>query len=566
MDLRHPYLTRQLIAYIGSKRALLPFLHDVISGVSEDPSRQVFLDPFAGTGAVSRLARMMGFAVRSNDWEPYSFVINGCHLGINAREADGLFASRGGLAKLLAELNTLPPVTEERAYISRHYAPRRTDTADWRTERLFYTRENALVIDAIRERIEELYPGTPTGGDVARAKAVLLAPLLYESATHTNTSGVFKACHRGFGGHGRDALGRIMGRIRLEPPVLVDSGAPAVVACMDAALFLAAHPGDVCYLDPPYATHQYGSNYFMLNTIALWDRPAVSDERGADGRLVRKAGIRPDWTRTRSEFCYRDTALPALREVFAATDCRHFVVSYSDEGLIGLEELCDLLSAEGELSVHSTGHVKYPGGKQSPSRSTRNRELALVVRRGRAAGTARGRASEGALLDIRLSRLIAGSFDPVRIRAAFRQEAGSILVPGSAETEGGLAMRHFWRFGADEGVPRFQSEASASAFADALAGCLVTDAGMEIDILLGVAGSVQDTREIKRLLREALRLLNRLAHHAHRESYRAAHAAVSAFLSRATAAPDGIGAALESVHARAERRLAASASTKKKRP
>ena len=75
-----------------------------------------------------------------------------------------------------------------RAYISRHYAPRSTEKADWRTERLFYTRENALIIDAVRERIEEMYPGTPEGA-AFREKAVLIAALLYQAATHTNTSG-----------------------------------------------------------------------------------------------------------------------------------------------------------------------------------------------------------------------------------------------------------------------------------------------------------------------------------------------------------------------------------------
>ena len=76
--------------------------------------------------------------------------------------------------------------------------------------------------------------------------------------------------------------------------------------------FLAGRSADICYLDPPYAVHQYGSNYFMLNTIARWDRPPVSEERGPDGRLRQKAGIRADWKRTRSAFCYRDTAAAAL--------------------------------------------------------------------------------------------------------------------------------------------------------------------------------------------------------------------------------------------------------------
>jgi adenine-specific DNA-methyltransferase len=354
VDLRHPYLTEQLIAYIGNKRALLPFLHGVFARLAPLGPRTVFLDPFAGSGAVARLARMMGFAVQANDWEYYSFIINTCHLGVGQAELAGLFAGRGGLAGVLAELNCLPAPSEDAAYISRHYAPRSTEKADWRTERLFYTRENALIIDAARARIEEMYPGSPEG-TALREKAVLVAALLYQAATHTNTSGVFKACHRGFGGHGRDALGRIMKTIEMLPPVVVDAPWPAAASCREAQEFLAGRGADICYLDPPYAVHQYGSNYFMLNTIARWDRPPVSSERGSDGRLRQKAGIRADWRKTRSAFCYRDTAPAALRGVVQAADCRWLVVSYSNEGLIGLEELCDLLAERGSLSVASTG-------------------------------------------------------------------------------------------------------------------------------------------------------------------------------------------------------------------
>jgi adenine-specific DNA-methyltransferase len=157
----------------------------------------------------------MGFRVGANDWEPYSYVINSCHLRLKPVDLDSLFPARGGVDAVLAELNALPPLPESEAYISRYYAPRKTEEADWKTERLFYTRENALAIDAIRERIEELHPGMPEEPASFLRKTALLAPLLYQAATHTNTSGVFKAYHKGFGGHGHDALGRIMGPIRL---------------------------------------------------------------------------------------------------------------------------------------------------------------------------------------------------------------------------------------------------------------------------------------------------------------------------------------------------------------
>lgn len=450
----------------------------------------------------------MGFSVAANDWEPYAFHINSCHIALSPRELEALFRPCGGLPRMLDELNNLPPPPEARQYIARHYAPRSTERADWMTERLFYTRENALRIDAIRGRIEEMYPSGVSEPDALRAKAALLAPLLYEAATHTNTSGVFKACHRGFGGHGRDALARITAPILLEPPVLVESPQGSTVCCENAVTFLRSRTADICYLDPPYAVHQYGSNYFMLNSIALWDRPPVSDERGVDRRLLHKAGIRADWTRTRSAFCYPATALPAMAEVVRAADCRHLIVSYSNEGLIGLEELCDLLSETGSLSVRSRGHVKYPGGKQSVRRRTSNVELVLVVDR-------RGRSSHGkthqVIQAVNATRLLGRSFNPRKICLSFRVEPGGIIVEaGGAQFH--LPMDHHWRFSRGALAPSFASASEADRFIDLLASCEATDAREEIEILLALAGAERDGREKKRLLRETLRLFNRLAH------------------------------------------------------
>jgi adenine-specific DNA-methyltransferase len=513
IDFRHPYLTSQLIAYIGNKRALLRFLYDVFCEVARKAEggktgALAFLDPFAGSGAVSRLARMMGFSVAANDWEPYSNVINSCHVVLSPGEVNSLFRSLGGLERILEELNSLPSPSEDSCYIARHYAPRRTESADWATERLFYTTENALRIDAIRQRIEEMYPGEPTDPAARKRKTALVAPLLYEAATHTNTSGVFKACHRGFGGHGRDALTRIMAPIRLEPPVLVEAAAPSTVACEDALEFLKGKEADICYLDPPYATHQYGSNYFMLNSIALWDRLPVSQARGADGRLLEKAGIRGDWTKTRSAFCYPSSALPALRQVVQAVDCRHLVISYSDEGLISLEELCDLLSETGDLSVHVTGYVKYPGGKQSLGRRTSNIELALVVDRHH--GPARSRTSE-TFREVTTARLMGRAFNPERIRQSFFTEPGGIILdPAGARLR--LAMRHHWRFAPEARAPSFSSGFEADRFIELLSFCEVPDVKEEIEVLVHATGAEHDGAEKKRLLREILRLFNKLAH------------------------------------------------------
>jgi adenine-specific DNA-methyltransferase len=527
MDFRHPYLTEQLIAYIGNKRALLPFLHQELSRLADGGSGLVFCDPFAGSGAVSRLARLMGFTVLCNDWERYCLAINGCHLGVAAEELPRLFPGRG-LAAVLEELNALPPPPAEHAYISRHFAPRDTSAADWRTERLFYTAENAALIDSMRARIEELYPGMPGDERKAREKLVLLGPLLYEAATHTNTSGVFKACHKGFGGHGGDALGRILGRIRLRPPVLADSPFPSRVYCEDGEGFVSAHPAHICYLDPPYAAHQYGSNYFMLTTIAEWDRPPVSSERGPDGRFREKAGIRADWVRTRSAFCSRLTAPAAFRSLARAADCRWLCVSYSDEGILSPEELADILAETGSLSVRATTHVKYPGGRQSNTRTARTVELLLVVdRRSRTGGRARGRAGR-ALLDARLARLMAGAFHPGRIHRCFSTSGPAIAAPGPETPRVLLPMHDFHRF-SPAAEPRGLTLARAQALERGLRDCLVTDRQEEIRVLLDLLRTARREDQEKRWKGEVLRCLRKLAHRKHRHAFEQSMRAVRAF-------------------------------------
>ncbi len=333
---------------------------------------------------------------------------------------------------------------------------------------------------------------------------------------------------------------------------------------MDAAVFLSARPGELCYLDPPYAVHQYGSNYFMLNSIALWDRQPVNDERGGDGRLLRKAGIRPDWTRTRSAFCYRDTAPAAMREAVRAADCRWLAVSYSNEGLIGLEQLCDLLAETGDLTVRSREYAKYPGGKQSLHRATRNRELVLVVHRG---SIARRPAGAGdALMNVRLERLLALSYSPARIRRSFSVRGNSIVVDVGQETgsaargssEALLLMRHLWRFAPEAALPEFESRLAAESFLETLAGCVVNDIREEIDVLVSVASGLGEAREKTAIFRESLRLLNKLAH----RKYQAEFADALGTLRSAApylGAGSSFRSSLAAIEERAKRRIEAAA-------
>ena len=383
---RTPYLTSQIIPYLGNKRKLLPLIYQGLCTVCPDGFRgMVFFDPFAGSGIVARFAKYLGFTVTANDWEHYAYVLNCAYLMVNRRDLEGMYQRFGGVAGVLSHLNSLPDPDEAERYVARYYSPRDDLRADYHNERMFYTRSNGLTIDRIRNEIERLYPvdvaGEPCEDGSHREKALLLALLVHQAATHTNTSGVFKAYHKGFGGFSGDALSRILKPIVLPFPRLWDSSLPQRVFRKDASQLVreevdvlpASH---VAYLDPPYNQHQYGSNYHLLNSIVLWDRIIPGDISGGD-----RAGIRKDWVRTRSPYCYRDQAPAAFADLLDHLDARYLLVSYSTEGIIPFDELMEICAAQGKVRILTDEYVTYPGGRQSIRRLNHNIEFLIIADR-----------------------------------------------------------------------------------------------------------------------------------------------------------------------------------------
>lgn len=381
-------LAKGLIPYLGNKRRLLPRLESVFRRYESGTGPTRFADPFAGSGAVARLACTRGYRVLAGDIEPYASILTRAHICTGPEQADSLFEDLGGLHAAIEHLNGVGCEASVAAgrtgYISRHYAPALTHAPNIGRERLFYTAENARFIDAVRDEICAIVNDAPEA-QAMNMEALVLAPLLLEAAVHVNTSGVFKAYHRGFGGNGRDALKRIMAPMRLEAPSLY-AGVPGTVRCCDAVSLFRDIPADadefdIVYLDPPYNSHQYGSNYFMLNTIALWDKPQVSTSTGPDGSLSEKAGIRDDWKRTRSAFCSARSAAGALRELVREIRSKVIVLSYNTEGVIPLPQLCDIMSEHGHLSVETVDYTQYRGGRQSAGRRNHTTEILLISAR-----------------------------------------------------------------------------------------------------------------------------------------------------------------------------------------
>lgn len=364
------YLYSQLIPYIGNKRNLLGLICRAIgmTGITSG----TFVDLFAGSGVVARLAKLLGFAVIANDWEPYSEAINRCWIECNS--APG-FAGLGGINRAFALLNSLPPVE---GYISEHLCPLDDENPDLETERMFFTHCNGSRIDAIRQQIQQW---EELGLINTSEKAVLLAPLIYSVSYTSNTSGVFKGFHRGWGGATKTAHYRILSLLNLRQPIFHDNLLSNAVHCTDSlslALSLRDQKQqvDIAYIDPPYNQHPYGSNYHVLNTVTLWDKPEVSPHITDKN----KSAIRKDWrTSRRSAYHRKQEAVQEYGLLLQALDAKFILTSYSTDGVMPVRNLLECAGEHGRMQVLIRPYKRYRVSTQRMSTKPVNVEFVLVV-------------------------------------------------------------------------------------------------------------------------------------------------------------------------------------------
>jgi len=365
----HEYLFNQLIPYIGNKRKLLDLIQEALA-LASLANGGIFLDLFAGSGVVSRLAKQLGHRVISNDWEPYTHPINTCYIACNGPPE---FKAFGGYERVIQLLNDLPPRVD---WVTEHLCPQDDADYDSSVDRMFYMRKNGVRIDAIRHQI---HSWRQEGSITDREECCLLAPVLYQACYRSNTSGVFKAFHKGWGGQTRTALYRIATDLRLMPAVFYDSKAKNVVFCKDAqslAEELSNRQVSVAYLDPPYNQHPYGSNYHVLNSITLWDKPQLSK------RITRgtKAAIRKDWrTERRSAYNDRRRAASSYVKLLKTLNARYILTSYSTDATIRLDDMLLANVRLGRVRIALRGYKRYRVSSQRFSEKPMNVEFVLVL-------------------------------------------------------------------------------------------------------------------------------------------------------------------------------------------
>lgn len=376
------YLTNQLITYIGNKRSLLGFINDGVNYVQEDMGKKqlVTFDVFSGSGIVSRFLKRSSSIQYSNDLEDYARIISTCYLtnasAINFEELSNYHenltnAIQDQMKKYLYKdemsFKKLP------GFISEYYAPKDLNDIK-RGERCFYTPYNACYIDVARQLIAQEVP--------KELQHFFIAPLLSEASIHANTGGVFKGFYKNsrtgigkFGGTGENALSRIQGHIELNMPVLSKYSSKAHIFQSDANV-LAADPSfpavDVAYIDPPYNQHPYGSNYFMLNLIAGYNRPDESF-------MSRVSGIPKDWNR--SLYNKKKKSKETFQDLVEHLNAKYLLISFNNEGFISEKEMIELLSKVGNVTVLESEYNTFRASRNLSARAIHTKEYLYVVKK-----------------------------------------------------------------------------------------------------------------------------------------------------------------------------------------
>jgi adenine-specific DNA-methyltransferase len=204
---------------------------------------------------------------------------------------------------------------------------------------MFYTVENAEIIDGFRHQIE-LWKSELNKNDYT----FLLASLIVSADQFSNIPAVYGCYLKNFKAKALKKMNIIpihknMENVHIQNKVLSLS--------LDSD-DLKKEKFDIVYYDPPYNERQYSKNYFVLNMIAQYgDYPEI---RGKTGIPVNSFV---------SPFCQKRSVKSAFDKMIQNSNSQYIFISYSSEGLVSKDDFVELLSKYGSVQVYEKEYKRF---------------------------------------------------------------------------------------------------------------------------------------------------------------------------------------------------------------
>jgi adenine-specific DNA-methyltransferase len=334
--------------YIGAKTKLLPRILAKANTIL--PNGGSVIDLMAGTGAVSAEFRKRGFSVTACDLMTFSY--HHCRTALLFNREPQFQSAKKILSKKYSKQLNLFPTSNYEAVVDHLNNIQPVEGYFWREfskegcpsngsdPRNYFSASNAKRIDAIRKEIINFFD---EGLITDLEHSLLLHDLIMAANDVANIAGTY--------GHFLSALrGRSLTDIHLSTtPLLIlpDKGKHKVFRGYAEELASDLW-GDLCYIDPPYMKRQYAANYHILETLAREDEPEA----------IGISGLRP-WRDQYSDFCSKVKIRNAFSSIIEKMKCERYLISYSDEGLLSIEELFEYLGSFGRVSISKFAYKRF---------------------------------------------------------------------------------------------------------------------------------------------------------------------------------------------------------------
>lgn len=334
-----------IMNYIGSKLNLLDFIEQTIQDFTKEDT-QTFCDIFSGTGVVAKHFKKMGYNVIANDIQYFSYAILKAVIE-NNEPFQFKNLKESGIKDPFLYLNNLKG---RKGFIYNNYCIEGTKEKEF--IRNYFSCENAKKIDAIRQKINYWKKNNLIN---QHEYFYLVASLLESADKVANTASVYEAFLKTLKSSASKSI------ILWPIDTIYNQDRKSYFATNEDASELLEHiSGDILYLDPPYNSRKYDTNYHVLETIALYDAPKIKGKSGIRIENVKK-----------SKFCLKSKALEALEEIIKKAEFKYIFLSYNDEGIITLNEIEKLFNQYGTYKRYEISHRRFKSNNnQTQSKET----------------------------------------------------------------------------------------------------------------------------------------------------------------------------------------------------
>lgn len=352
---------KKAIRYIGSKEKLLPFLDETMFKNYHNKNIR-FLDGFSGTTVVSKYCQEnFDWTLYLSDISKYSKVlasrlfIENCSSDI-VNHLDSIQHIKGIEGDFFNEFSIGgKPVTFT------------TES----TERRFFTNEVGQKIDAIRLYIKNLY----NKGEInIYEKDLMLHILISFADKNANTTSVYGAFLKNQDRNTLFINNNYFELLKLEKQQ--NKPAPAAFYNSDILATLNTIPEmDVIYLDPPYSTRRYETNYHILNYLADLDFSISDIKVDSKTALPNHIQANPFSSKKLTRKVFNDMITQAMNKTPL------LFISYSTDGEMSIEEIQSICSENNySLEIFDKEYRKYSSSTLS-KKTTPLKEIILKVSR-----------------------------------------------------------------------------------------------------------------------------------------------------------------------------------------